>query len=206
MNSLTIGTEPGNYDVVENGIVQNLFKMAHWQLGTPHSDMHHHLETNRTRWKLYISTESSSMNSTTASFGLHMGRPVLSVERPDVVYASTSQMFSIANSGRRHRYLYNDRSVVIDQGEELEVSFSLVCRKKGESRIFVSIPMLHYDAVEFGFAKRCDYVPKVRRGISYMSVAISFSLVFSAIIAIAIVIYRIRSTTVDYKGVRMSED
>ncbi len=129
------------------------------QLGMPHSELHKHLETNLTMWKLYISTTSEEESSIRSSFGLHMGHPVITIENPSVVYASTSKVTKVSRRGRSG-YNYNDQSVILRDDEELEVSFSLVCLRIGESRVFISLPMLHYDAVEFGFAKLCESVPK----------------------------------------------
>lgn len=160
-----IGTESGVADIVSQGLVQDPFSMFDWQLGMPHSDLHQHLETNNTQWKLFISTDVKERASDVESSGLHMGQPVITLENPQIIYASTSKLAKSSKSSYwKTKYNANDQTVVLRQDEQIEVSFSLVCLRIGESRVFISLPLLHYDAVEFGFVKVCNHVPKRRRG------------------------------------------
>lgn len=206
---LMIGSEPSTSDVLEKGLVQDLYKMDDWQLGTPHSDTHHHLETNRTKWKLYISMNNLKTESETASYGLHMSHPVLSVEHPNVVFASTFQIFTMSNSRRKRKYTYNDPSVVLREGEEIELSFFLFCLTKGESRVLVSIPLLHYDIVEFGFAKVCDHVPERHSGMAF-SFSIMYAylpIVFVAVVIAALSILKWKKGRNNYyRGVSSTEE
>lgn len=206
--NLVVGTKSRSDDVVQAGVVREPYQMLDSQLGTPHSDLHKHLETNLTAWKLYISTASDEESSGRSSFGLHMGHPVITIENPSIVYASTSKVMKIGKSSGKSRYNYNDQSVILRDDEELEVSFSLVCLKIGESRVFISLPMLHYDAVEFGFSKLCESIPRHKKS-SAFTVKTFFSLLSILLVLVAgtygYKTYKKRKERIRYEGLTTLE-
>lgn len=185
------------------GVVQEEYEMKDSELGLPHSEIRKHLESNLTHWKLHISTDTQMQEKDIKSFGVHMGHPVITVGDPFTVYASTSRIIKTSSSRGRSTYDYNDPTLILRDDEELEMTFSLVCSQIGESRIFISLPMLHYDPVEFGFVKVCNYVPKrkSRSSFNVRSIFKIFIILFAAVgVAVGFRAYKKWKDQIRYEG------
>lgn len=201
--ALMVGTKRGEPDVVKGGLVQPLYAMKSAHIGKAHSKEHVHLGSTQSYWKLYVWTGD---HAASASRGLHVGRPVLTLGDPSVVYASTSQLLRLSHGGSKRKYQYGDQSALIGHGDVVELSFYLVCKKKGESRVLVTLPLTHFEAIDFGFAKVCEgaQVARRHRGSGLTAGSAAVLVVLAMIAAAAVVVYlrrRRRAMQVRYKPV-----
>ncbi len=206
-SSLMIGTKPKADDVVQHGIVQKQYKMSEGHIGTSHSEDHFHLGSKKVLWRLFIWTKSPDDDGLTASQGLYMSQPVLLVGDTSVVFASRAQMYIASTTGQRRAYSFRDSTMILKDSEVVELSFYLVCKKVGESRILVTLPLNNFDALEFGFAKKCDknQIPRMVVGTAVTTSSLGTVFIIlgalACVGAIAFGFYRIRQRQVEYKRV-----
>lgn len=178
-----IGTSSGASDIVKNGIVSAAYKMREEHIGQAHSAEHVHLGGNITFWDAYITVNSTDAYRQEASAGIHLGSITVTVEKPDTLYVPSPQAV-----GDGHMSLPGG-GIVVKSGRVVEIQFWLLCRKKGESRVMVSIPMLHYDTVEFGFAKECTHVPAVHQEELAFTVGTATTLIIMFLVVACIASY-----------------
>ena len=157
-DGLMIGTTPGGFDVVDGGRATSLYTMLPDHIGAQHQPEHRHLPGNQSVLDLYLSYNASGGWKQTASSGLHVGQVGLTVEHQDTVYAAPPELSTKGLAW----YSVQNKGLVLEQGNTMRLRFRLFCIKPGESRVLISIPMPHYDPVEFGFAKECDHATALR--------------------------------------------
>jgi len=175
---------------VHNGKPTPKYVVALEDIGTEHSDAHLHLPGNQSNWEIFMTYAGDEPDGTSDEHAaLHIGRVTLTVERPDVVAAqapivSERGMLSwspVVNSGQ-----------IIRQEGKLQMSFHFLCRKIGESRVLITIPVLQYDTLEFGLAKECTHVGTSRKSHELMLTTNNILWGFTIILAGAVVAACIR--------------
>lgn len=123
-------------------------------IGTEHSDAHLHLPGNQSDWVIYLSNGETDQEGVVArDSAIQIGRIGVTIEKPEVV-AAIPKLSTRGSLGWRD--LPNaDKEVYT--GEVYRITFHFACRRVGESRLLVTIPLRDYDTLEFGVAKECDH-------------------------------------------------
>lgn len=192
----------GSSDVVKNGEPTSSFLVGIQHIGTEHSDEHLHLPGNQSDWTVFIAnTEDGGPKSLEAA--LHIGRITLTVEHPENVAALDPRI----NAKRAYGWSEIPNSgYTLHPGSNLKLVLHLVCKRIGESRILITIPILQYDTVEFGIAKRCTHVGKARRSRQLVFTAGNLMVIVAAVcVAAAVVLIRRRNTLKGFESLPVSD-
>lgn len=155
---LSIGSSEGAFDIVDLGKPTPKYMVAIDNIGKPHSEEHLHLPSNQSDWVIYLAYADGSGGEVTKDASLHSGRVHVTVEHPDVLVAMSPII------SRKESLGWSDVQSpdnMIRAGDKVRISFRFVCRKAGESRVLISLPLVHYDPLEFGIAKECDHAEAI---------------------------------------------
>lgn len=190
-SAIIVGTTDGGFDVVDRGHATPRFTLGVGNIGTEHSEQHFHLPGNTSSWTVYLSYNSTSpaIHQSTDAV-LHSGRLALTIESPDTVVANVA----LSKKGTLRWAPVDNVGVALGQGDVLRMDFNFYCRRVGESRILVTVPLLQYDSLEFGLAKECTHAASAKRsGGLFLTAGTSFTGVLAiALLACCFVVYRAR--------------
>lgn len=197
--SLRIGSSEGQSDIVDEGKPTPRYKVGIDNLGTAHSDEHLHLPDNQSDWTIYMRNAFTGEKGPPSKDGaLQIGRITLTIEHPDKVAAATPKVSVLGPASWRDT---NAASYVLEAEADLRVSFHFICRKKGESRILITVPVLQHETLEFGIAKECEHeaaAPRKSREFVITVRSVFWSFIFLVVICVAI--FCIRRRTASAKG------
>lgn len=158
---LAIGSKEDSADIVEFGKPTPRYQVGIEHLGTAHSDEHLHLPPSQSMWTVYLTygdTKSEQVVSKDSS--IYLGRVAVTVENPDTIVALAPE---VSRKGSLGWIDVMNGDNVVHTGEQLRIKFRFACRKAGESRLLFSLPLVHYDMLEFGVAKECDHAEAIAR-------------------------------------------
>ncbi|KAI0565045.1 hypothetical protein FGB62_22g333 [Gracilaria domingensis] len=180
----------GSSDVVKNGEPTHSFMVGIQHIGTEHSDEHLHLSGNQSDWKVFL--RNSNLDSQSPEAALRIGRITLTVEHPETVVALEPRIRAKSTLGWS---VESNSGYALAPESSLEVSFHFACKKIGESRILITLPILQYETVEFGIAKRCTHVGRVRKSSQLVFTAgKAFASLVAICVAGVVIIVRRRSS------------
>lgn len=135
-------------------------------IGTEHSEEHLHLPGNQSDWAIYMTYgKPDSDGVVSKDSALHIGRIGVTVEHPVTIAVSNPRVSAPGTLGWRD---VTNSENALRPGDKLRVSFHFVCRKLGESRLLITVPILDYDTLEFGIAKECDHVGTAHKSKQYV--------------------------------------
>lgn len=124
-------------------------------IGMEHSEEHLHLPGNQSEWTIYLTYGASDADvGTSKDVALHIGRIGVTVEHPEVIFGASPRLSTRRTLGWRD---VANAENSLNTGDTVRISFHFVCRRIGESRLLITVPILDYDTLEFGIAKECDH-------------------------------------------------
>lgn len=160
--NLQIGTSIGLSNVVKSGEPASEYLVGIQHIGTAHSDEHLHLPGNQSDWQIFLTNkhEGDKQPPQASESALRIGRIAVTVENtknvavldPNIFSKDALRRGSVPNSG-----------YVVHSGQSLKMSFHFLCKREGESRIIITVPILQYENVEFGIAKECSHAAIARK-------------------------------------------
>lgn len=181
-SKLSVGTAEGSSDIVDMGKPTPKYMVGIENIGTEHSEEHLHLPGNQSDWMFYMKYgDSDAERGVAKDYALHIGRIGVTVEHPEVIAASTPRLSAPGTIGWREM---TNAENSLQPGDKLRVSFHFACRKVGESRLLITVPILDYDTLEFGIAKECDHAGTAHRSKQFV---LTVGNVFWGFVVIAVV-------------------
>ncbi|CAN8065861.1 unnamed protein product [Agarophyton chilense] len=188
--SLLIGTTgPGSYEVVHEGEVNLQYNITENTYIGDVQDVAEVIPGNTDYKKFYITNSDDTSD-------IHVQTLSMTMSDPSVV-SPTIQTSLVASSS----YLSTSGGV-IGRKETKSLYLHFICKKEGKSLILVTLPILRYRNIEFGFLKEC-FEPKIHRHSGFLQTAGS---IMEATLLLAIVgcgagwvYYRRRSRNVGKK-------
>lgn len=152
---LSIGSSEGSFDIVDHGKPTPKYMVGIGNIGTAHSAEHLHLPANQSKWTIYLTYgQPHPQGAVSKDASLHLGRVGVTVEHPGTIVSLAPKV------SRKGPFGWNDdqnADNLIHIGDKIRITFRFVCRKAGESRLLFTLPLVHYDMLEFGIAKKCDH-------------------------------------------------
>lgn len=155
-SNLQVGSQEGGFDIVDDGQPTPRYMVAIENIGTEHSEEHLHLPGNQSSWTFYLKN-ADDVSTASQHTAMHIGRLSATVEQPDVVFPQSPIVYAWIAGGWQVNQV---SSFAMEAGDTLKVVMPLVCRRLGESRVLITVPVLGYKQLEFGVAKECTHVGK----------------------------------------------
>lgn len=116
------------------------------------------------------------------SMAYHIQGATTTVLEPEVLaVVSKSDWWSFGKS-----YLQGDKEHVLEPNEYVHMKIDMVCLTKGSAVVLVTLPILQYRNVEFGFWKECER-PHVFHHSGVMRTATSLEVLFAVALVVAAV-------------------
>eukprot|EP00177_Eucheuma_denticulatum_P008787 GFKZ01015962.1.p1 GENE.GFKZ01015962.1~~GFKZ01015962.1.p1 ORF type:complete len:592 (+),score=79.64 GFKZ01015962.1:329-2104(+) len=154
-SQLRIGNEEGGSDIVDQGKPTSKYMVSIDHIGTEHSEEHLHLPGNQSDWTIFLSNADGDGDGAVAKdSAVYLGRIGVTVEKHDVIAAVTPSLSVRGSLGWRDA---GNLGSELYPGDNVRLSFHFACKRKGESRLLITIPLRDYDNLEFGIAKECDH-------------------------------------------------
>lgn len=195
---MRIGNEEGGSDIVDNGKPTPRYMVSIDHIGTEHSEEHLHLPGNQSDWTIYLSNADGDEDGAVAKdSAVYLGRIGVTVENHDVIAAVTPRLSMHGSLGWRDQANSGNE---LYPGDDIRLSFHFACKRRGESRLLITIPLRSYDTLEFGIAKECDHEASAHKSKQWVLTVDSVFWGTSLIFLGAMAVYCLRRRGKDSSG------
>ncbi|KAI0565531.1 hypothetical protein FGB62_17g329 [Gracilaria domingensis] len=156
--SLLIGTSgPGSFEVVHEGEVSPQYNVSdNTYIGSAHGAVEE-IPGNKDYKMFFITNSDDTSEIQVQTVSLTMSDPTIVTPIVQTSMVSSSKYIS-ASGG------------VIGRKETKQLYLHFICKREGKSLILVTLPILRYRNIEFGFMKEC-FEPKVHRHSGFLQTA-----------------------------------
>lgn len=163
-----------------------------------------HGDTNSTEATLpVVGTSISNKNFffVNKGFPVLIGQPAITVEHPGVV----SAFFPNPSSHGSEMYIPAGGGI-LGEDSKLRLNVRLICKRKGRSRVLITVPIKSFTNVEFGFVKAC-HAPRKRVHSSFLRTANSVMTIVSFFILGAFSYWwRLRGASISHHAAKKTTD